>query len=145
MTHAFLNPKRVKPHGKEFQQKIQEINKVLSLNITTTHQYVTWYRCDGICREYEDCLFGYVSRVANPTITHQVSTRKHQLTCGGSLKETEKPGREVILAISKRYKLIKSKLKKKKPYVDNKHPPIFRHNRPLASKIIEYQTTDDEA
>lgn len=147
MTHAWLSfePKRVKPHGIEFKQKIQEINKILSLNITTTHQYITWYRCDGICQEFEYCLYGYMSRVANPAVT-EVSSRQHKLTCGGTFKETEKPRKEMLEAISKRYKQIKSNVKKtKKPRHADKQMPIFNHLRPVDYKIIEYGTTDDEA
>lgn len=144
MTHAFLQHKPVKPHGKEFQKKVQQINETLSLNITTKHQYITWYRCDGLCREFESHLYGYVSRVANQKISQ--TSPSHEMMCGGTLKQTEKPPREVLDAISKRYRQKKRFTLKNKPKCNNdKRLSIFRHNRPSNSKIIEYATTDDEA
>lgn len=150
MTHASLYRegkavgKFVKPHGKEFQLKIRELNRALSINITTKHRYMSWFRCDGKCRENESCLFGYVSssvsclKAAADLALHKC----HQTRCGGTFREAEEPAKNVLKAITKRWQEMKSTRAKKMPSKQKVNQAVikFLSNR----KSVDYITTDDE-
>lgn len=148
MTHASLHHegnilgKPVKPHGKEFLKKIKELNKALSINITTKHRFMSWYRCDGKCSTNELCLYGYVSRACNKTISDLAMHKSHQMTCGGTFREAEEPAKNLLKVITKRYKEIKKTQKKSKQEEVSQTGAVlkFLNNR----KSIDY-ITDDEA
>lgn len=154
MIHAFLyytakeHGTIVKPHGKEFKRKSQEINQALNINITTRHRYFYWYRCDGSCRKLESHLFGYISSSTKKSSSSLGIYKDHPLTCGGSFHETTEPAKELFKTIMKQYRTIKSKVqKKKKPVKSNNDRQLFtlRIPRPLDLKSIDYATSDDEA
>lgn len=147
MTHASLYfegkilGKFVKPHGKEFQQTIQQLNRALKINITTKHRYMKWFRCDGKCREKELLLFGYVSRLCNKSFSDLALNESHQRSCGGTFREVEAPSEALLKVMTKRYKEVK-KLKQKQQEVSKCHVSFKFHS---GQKSIDYVTTDDEA
>lgn len=146
MTHAFLccDGQAVKPHGKEFQQKVREINEALSINIRTTHRYMTWWRCDGKCRDLETSLFGYVSKVNCDQSDFSQVHKNHKINCGGTFHEAEEPSKDRLKDIMKRYKLIKSKLPVKKKIARKSTKSRFNFSQ-RSAKTIDYVTSDDEA
>lgn len=149
MTHASLHyegnilGKPFKPHGKEFLKKIKDLNKALTINITMKHRFMSWYRCDGKCRKDELCLYGYVSRACNKTVSDLALHKSHQMTCGGTFRATEEPAEHLLKVITKRYKENKKAQKKSKQQKVSQTEAVlkFLSNR----KSIDYMTTDDEA
>lgn len=137
MIHGFLvgEGKRVKPHGTEFQQKAHEINKALCINITTTHGYVSWFRCDGKCRNLKSCLFGYKSQVSNKS-SADLDSKHHQSTCGGKFKAIDEPSKDLLKKIKKRCKSNKSKVPK-----DEKEEA--EKSRMMKRKSVDYLTDND--
>lgn len=72
-------------HGKEFKQKMKEINNKTGTNISTTHHFnknaeVYFYRCDGPCRSREP-EFGWV-KTSNPRAPNPRG-QGHARTCDG--------------------------------------------------------------
>lgn len=153
MTHAFLfcEGKVVKPHGKEFQEIIKNLNEVLSINITTKHRYFTWYRCNGMCSNFESYLFGYTAKVCDKTSPDLIRDEKHSVTCGGTFSKTEEPSKEMLRIITQRFKKIKSsKCKKKRnqihdlDIVEGKTTRVILSKRPSHFKQVDYITSDEE-
>lgn len=149
MTHAFLSNvgKGLKPHGKEFKQKAREINKALSIDIKTTHRYLTWWRCDGKCRDLEASLFGYVSRVSNDKKFDLLDIdrhRSHKINCGGKFQEVDEPPKDRLKVIIKRNKMIKSNPNKNKKIKKVSSKTRFTLNY-RSDNTIDYVTSDDEA
>lgn len=149
MIHAFLHitkGKLAKPHGDEFKQKCGEINKALSITISTKHNYITWYRCDRVCMNFESSLFGYMSRACHDR-PDPAGSGKHQRVCGGTYRETEEPPKDLLKKIKKCGKEIKLKARKKK--LAAKQSNVQHCALPIStqtsSNYIDYLTSDDEA
>lgn len=134
----------MKPHGKEFKQKIKELNEILSINIATKHRYVSWYRCDGKCKYLESCLFGYVSRACHKTSADLAAHELHRVFCGGTFSQTEEPSKDLLKLIMKQYKLIKSskRCKKTTSLRDNEGVKVVPNHKHL--KIVDYVTSEEE-
>lgn len=145
MTHAYLyfTNKSAKPHGKEFLMKIKEINKELSLNITICHDYIIWYRCNGKCSNLESCLFGYVSRTPSQSMNLD-PLKRHQRECGGAFEEVDKPSKDMLKVIMKRYKLIKKNTKKIAPKQDTGGFRVTFNAQTVNPKTFDYATSGDE-
>lgn len=147
MIHAFLHitkGKLAKPHGAEFKQKCKEINKALSISISTKHNYVTWYRCDHICKNFESSLFGYQSRPCHSP-PDPAGSENHKQRCGGTYRETEEPPKELLKKIKKLGKEIKLKIHKKKmtEKLNKVHHSAFPIIPPTSSNYVDYLTSDD--
>lgn len=135
----------MKPHGKEFKQKIKEINEVLSINITTKHRFVTWYRCDGKCRNIESCFFGYVFRACHETLADLNEPKLHRVFCGGTFNKADEPPSDMLQIIMKRNKLIKSSKRSKKATNALDNGKIITLGNKRSSYIVDYVTSDEES
>lgn len=99
MTHAYLQQiygNKIKPHGKEFQAKILEINIALDLDITLLHNFLTWWRCDGDCRLKSVFFYGYLSGVDEEQIFDSKGVERHAKFCGGTFQKAEQPNSEIL-------------------------------------------------
>lgn len=104
MTHAYLqhvHNGNIKPHGKEFKKKTSEINAALKLNITTQHNFLSWWRCDGKCRLLPLHYYGYVSGVDEKKIfdLERKEVKAHKDLCGGNFHQIEEPSSEMLLEL----------------------------------------------
>lgn len=146
MTHAFLyfEGKPHKPHGREFQQKISEINRILVISIKTSHSYLMWYRCDGKCKDKESSLFGYVSRICTKLSDDPVTSKSHRLMCGGTFKKTVSPTKELLKVITKHYRQAKPR-KTRRQKTDDRKFVFLRLKTTRSSTAINYATSDDES
>lgn len=102
MTHAYVHQKYgplAKPHGKEFKEKIKEINDTLKLNIDTFHNFLSWWRCDGDCRFQSAHFYGYVSASDEAAVfdLRRKGVQIHKELCGGSFHKTTEPNPEMLL------------------------------------------------
>lgn len=101
MTHAYLQQlygNTIRPHGKEFQAKILEINIALDLDITLHHSFLSWWRCDGICRKKDIHFYGYLSGVDEKQVfgSNHKAVEIHKKLCGGTFSRTEEPNSEIL-------------------------------------------------
>ena len=152
MTHAFLccEEKTVKPHGREFKQKIKELNEILSINITTKHQYINWYRCDGQCRNFETTYFGYISRPCHLKPSDPATHKAHQAFCSGKYIEAEEPTKNLLQIILKRF--MENKASRRKEVIKNVQVKVQvigqafkpRNMQPPRLKIVDYVTSEEE-
>ncbi|CRK93943.1 CLUMA_CG007470, isoform A [Clunio marinus] len=113
MIHAYLfsYEKRIKPHGKEFKQMSEEINKALDINISTRHKYFTWYRCEGKCKTSENRYFGYIKIVSSNTSRLKNS---HVPGCDGAFKKVSEPSKNLLKQFDEQKKKIREAQKKVK-------------------------------
>lgn len=101
MVHAYLDQQyggSIRPHGKEFQDKILQLNIALDLDITLTHSFVSWWRCDGKCRRQALFFYGYQSGVDEDHAlhSHPKAAKVHQKYCGGTFHKTCEPNSEIF-------------------------------------------------
>lgn len=101
MTHAYLQQlcgSSIRPHGKEFQAKILEINIALDLEIPLKHSFLLWWRCDGVCRTKRFYYYGYVSGVDEKIVfgANPQAVEEHAKFCGGKFFPTEEPNSEIL-------------------------------------------------
>lgn len=155
MTHAYLQQLyggTIRPHGKEFGEKILKINIALDLDITVKHDFLSWWRCDGICRTKDVHFYGYLSGVDEQQVfqTNPEAVKNHAKFCGGTFSKTEEPNAEILSTLRR----IKRKRKSMHEIVNvgEIHPcknakgdiSLKRHNTPNRKRTIHYATDSGE-
>lgn len=101
MIHAYLqnvHGDTIRPHGKEFKQKTNEINSALNLNIQLKHNFIKWFRCDGSCSHVARHFYGYVSGMDEKKLLNKNREvyKQHALKCGGTFRSINEPDEKTL-------------------------------------------------
>ncbi|XP_053670794.1 uncharacterized protein LOC128721101 [Anopheles nili] len=114
MIHALLKIEGVNEanggHGKNFHKIMTFLNRMIQTNISFNHEQNNvdqtcrgqWYRCSGICHNY-DPFHGIVRSVAGPPGLHNEWWKEHADICGGTFYKIFEMSKMVQNDISVRY------------------------------------------
>lgn len=152
MTHAYLHilhGLKIKPHGKEFKIKINAINEILKINITSTHNFIYWWRCSGKCQTVPALFYGYVSSTDTTFCNSNNKWQEsHKKLCSGFFQMCNEPSNEILKRIKsfkcKRKTNLKIEDKCKETKNAEKCKKYNIHFRSINNiKRIRYSTDDD--
>lgn len=155
MTHAYLHQMyggRIKPHGKEFQAKILELNIKLDLDITATHSFFSWWRCDGICKKDPLHFYGYLSGIDEEHLfdSNPKGVASHAALCGGTFHKCFEPSSEIMCELRrvkrKRKSLIVANTLQENQCDKKSDNSTSRHEQqpaPKKSRVIRYSTGEE--
>ncbi|XP_049287431.1 uncharacterized protein LOC125765938 [Anopheles funestus] len=114
MIHALLKMEGVKEpnsgHGENFRKIMTFLNKMLLTNISFNHKLFNtnlacrnqWYRCTGICHNY-DPFYGIVRSIDGPPGLQNEWWKTHADNCGGTFYKIYEMSKMVCGEVSTRY------------------------------------------